>query len=63
MPATVRLNAEEEKALRNKCIEINKLLIKKEKMPLRESELIHIILEKTIRCVKLDQNGEVFIDV
>lgn len=61
MPATLRLTKEEQKQLREKCIEINKLLIAREMPPLQESELAHEILSKTIRYVKLSKNGELII--
>lgn len=63
MVTAVRLTAEEQEALRKKCIEINKLLIKANQMPLRESELVHKILEKTITCVDVNSKGEIIIDL
>lgn len=63
MVTAVRLTADEQEALRKKCIEINKLLIKANQMPLRESELVHKILEKTITCVDVNDKGEVIIDL
>lgn len=63
MVTAVRLTADEQDELRKKCIEINKLLIKANKMPVKESELIHIILGKTITCVKVGQSGDVIIDM
>lgn len=63
MPTTVRLTDEEQEKIRKKCIDINKLLISKEKTPMRESELVHLILEKTITCVKVDKEGGIYIDV
>jgi hypothetical protein len=63
MVTAVRLTEEEQEALRKKCIEINKLLIKNNKMPLRESELVHEILTKTITYVDVNIKGEITIDV
>lgn len=63
MVTAVRLTTEEQDALRKKCIEINKLLIKNNNMPIRESELIHKILEKTITCVDVNGKGEIIIDL
>lgn len=62
MPATLRLTKEEQKQLREKCIEINKLLISREMPPLQESELAHKILLKSIRYVKLNRDGVLIID-
>lgn len=63
MPATVRLNKEEEKSIREKCIEINKILIKKERPPMRESELVHAVLKMSIQHTKVNEKGELYIDV
>lgn len=63
MPATLRLTKEEQKQLREKCIEINKLLISNEKIPMQESELAHKILLKSIRYVKINKEGELIIDI
>ena len=63
MVTAVRLTTDEQELLRKKCIEINKLLIKANQMPLRESELIHKILEKTIGYVDVNNKGEVIIDL
>lgn len=63
MVTAVRLTTEEQESLRKKCIEINKLLIKSNQMPLRESELVHKILEKTITCVDVNNKGEIIFDL
>jgi hypothetical protein len=62
MPVTIRLSPWEQEALRNKCIEINKLLIKKGQEPLKDSELAHKILEKSIGYTKLGVEGDIVID-
>ena len=53
MAITVRMNDKEQELLRKKCIELNKLLINRNLMPLNESELVHIILEQCISNVQL----------
>ena len=63
MVTAVRLTPKEQDDLRKKCIEINKLLIKDNKMPLKESELVHKILEKSIGYVKIGVSGEVILDM
>lgn len=63
MPKTVRLTQNEQEKIRKKNIEINKLLVAKDKAPMQESELVHFILEKTISYVKVDKDGEVFLDL
>lgn len=62
MVTAVRLTTDEQEEIRKKCIEINKLLIKNNKMPVKESELIHKILEKTISCVQVNNSGEIYIE-
>lgn len=63
MPATLRLTQDEQERLRKKAIEINKILINKGKEPIRDSELAHIILEKSISYVKIGSSGEIIIDM
>lgn len=62
MATNVRLTNAEQEAIRQKAIEINKLLIKKGMQPLRDSELVHKILEKSVPYAKLNENGEVVIE-
>ncbi len=62
MPINVRLTKKEQKDLREKCIEINKLLVKRGLQPLRDSELLHKILEKTIRYVRVEKDGRIVIE-
>lgn len=59
MPATIRLSNSEQEEIRQKCIEINKLLVKRGMPPMRGSELVHKILEKSVPCVQVDAKGEV----
>lgn len=63
MVTAVRLTPKEQEDLRKKCIEINKLLIKDNRMPVKESELVHKILEKSITYVKVGASGEIILDV
>ncbi|OCX95271.1 MAG: hypothetical protein BFD77_08020 [Pseudomonas sp. CO183] len=63
MPATLRLSNAEQEALRQKCIEINKLLVKQGRMPLKDSELAHIILDKSVPCVQVNSMGEVVLEL
>lgn len=62
MPKTLRLSEKEQEDLRKKCIEINKLLVKEGLQPLKDSELAHKILEKSITCVRVDKKGEIYFD-
>ncbi|MFK5891208.1 MAG: hypothetical protein QM486_10825 [Flavobacteriaceae bacterium] len=58
----LRLSKKESEELRKKCIEINKILVSKEKAPIRESELAHFILYKSTTYVKITKSGEMIID-
>ncbi len=62
MPSTLRLTDWEQEELRKKCTEINKLLIKEGKSPLKDSELAHEILKISIKQVKLDRNLNIYIE-
>lgn len=57
MAITVRMNDKEQEMLRKKCIELNKQLINRNLMPIKESELVHIILEQCINNVQLTTSG------
>lgn len=57
MAITVRMNDKEQELLRKKCIELNKQLINRNLMPIKESELVHIILEQSISNVELTASG------
>lgn len=63
MPATLRFTKREEKDLYNKCREINKILVNNENPPIKESELVHIILKEAIKAVKVNKSGEIYIDI
>lgn len=63
MPTNIRLTQQEQELLRQKAIEINKALVKQGKQPLRDSELVHKILEKALPSVRLTQSGEVALEV
>lgn len=62
MATNVRLTQQEQEAIRQKAIEFNKLLIKQGRQPMRDSELVHKILEKSVPYARLTESGEVFIE-
>lgn len=62
MAQTLRLTKEEQRKTEIKCREINKILIDLEKKPIQESELLHIVLEKTLGKVKVNRRGEIEIE-
>jgi hypothetical protein len=61
MPTNVRLTTVEQELLRQKAIEINKLLVKQGRQPLRDSELVHKILEKSLPYAQVSTDGDVYI--
>lgn len=63
MPATLRLTATEQELLRQKCIEINKMLIKHGRQPIKDSELAHFLLEKSVSYVEVGKEGQLELDV
>lgn len=62
MAQTLRLTKEEQRKTEIKCREINKILIDLEKKPIQESELLHIVLEKTLGKVKVNKRGEIEVE-
>ena len=63
MATNVRLSDKEQEAIRKKCIEINKLLIKNNREPLKDSELVHKILDLSIAYINIDGKGEFYLDL
>ena len=61
MPATIRLSNSEQELIRQKAIEVNKSLIKHGKQPLKDSEIVHKILEKTVPYIQVNASGEIVI--
>lgn len=59
MPTNIRLTQQEQEQLRQKAIEINKLLVKQGRQPLRDSELVHKILEKSVSYAQVSSSGEI----
>lgn len=62
MPATLRLTKDEQRKAELKCREINKLLVSMERAPIQESELLHLVIGKTIDRVKVNKRGEIVIE-
>jgi hypothetical protein len=63
MPTNLRLTSAEQDELRKKAIEINKLLVKQGMQPLRDSELAHRILEKSITYAEVTASGEIVLSI
>ena len=58
MVKMLRLNEEEVEKVREKAIEINKKLIRVEKEPVKDSELMHIILKLGTENIIVNKDGE-----
>lgn len=54
----IRLNAWEVEEVRNKSIDINKKLIRLDKEPLKDSELVHKILELGLKNISVSKEGD-----
>lgn len=54
----LRLKEEEVEKVRQKAIEINKKLIKLDKEPIKDSELLHIVIDLGIDNIVVNKNGE-----
>lgn len=63
MPVTLRLTNDEQESLRKKCIEINKILIKNNRQPIKDSELAHLLLEKSMAYMAVSDKGDLILDV
>lgn len=61
MVQSVRLNDSEQEKLRKKAVELNKTLIQKGQQPIRDSELVHILIEQGIQLIEVSNSGEVII--
>lgn len=55
----IRLNKSEIVEIKVKCKEINKELANLEKETIKESELIHKIIELALKSIKVNKTGEI----
>lgn len=62
MAKTVRLSESEQEKIRQKAVEINKKLVEQMKQPLKDSELVHVILEEAISRIEVTKSGKVIIN-
>jgi len=61
MVQSVRLNDVEQEKLRKKAVELNKALIQKGQQPIRDSELVHILIEEGIDLIEINNSGKLTI--
>jgi len=59
MVKSVRINDEEQEKLRKKAVELNKVLIQKGQQPLRDSELVHILIAEGLDQLEVGNSGQV----
>ncbi|MFP0419074.1 hypothetical protein [Acinetobacter nosocomialis] len=62
MAKTIRLSETEQEKIRNKAVEINKKLVEQMKQPLKDSELVHVILQEAIERLEVTKSGKVIIN-
>ena len=62
MAKTVRLSEDEQERLRKKAVELNKKLMEKNKQPLRDSELVHAVLELCLEKIEVGVSGDLKIE-
>ena len=61
MAQMLRINDREKELLRNKAVEINKVLINKKLEPVKDTELAHIVLEQGIELIEITESGKIII--
>ncbi len=59
MPTNIRLTTAEQEVLRKRGIEINRELVRRGLQPLKESEIVHAVLEDAISGMELNAEGKV----
>lgn len=64
MAKTFRFTDDEEKALIEMALRINRELVKMGKMPLRDTEIIHEIIKQTLveGSIELSRDGKIIIE-
>lgn len=55
---TLRIKERQEEKIRKLAIEINKQLVQMGKQPLRDSEIVHSLLDQALNNAKLNQEGK-----
>ena len=59
MAASFRLTQGEQEALRKLGITFNKVLIKNELQPMKESEILHAIIEQALSMAEITESGKI----
>ncbi|OAM19342.1 hypothetical protein HMPREF2541_01680 [Eikenella sp. HMSC061C02] len=55
----LRINDTEKELIRKVSIDTNRKLVNLGKMPLKESELVHVILQKALKRTQIDEEGNI----
>lgn len=58
-----RLNTEEQERLRNLAVEVNKERIKKGREPVKDSELLHEILDEAFKIIVVSTTGNILMTI
>lgn len=61
MAKTVRLSEIEQEKIRKKAVEVNKKLVEQMRQPLKDSELLHVIIEQAIDRLEVTKSGNIII--
>lgn len=61
MAKTVRLSDEEQELIRKKAVMLNKKLMEKNKQPLRDSELVHAVIQLALDKIEISASGEIIL--
>lgn len=61
MATSIRINDTEQELLRKKAVELNKILINNNKQPIRDSELVHLLIEHGTELLEVTVSGKVTI--
>ena len=59
MVKSERINDEEQELLKKKAVELNKVLIQKGQQPLRDSEIVHILIDEGLELLEVGNSGQV----
>ena len=61
MAKTVRLSDIEQERIRKKAVEINKKLVEQMKQPLKDSEILHVLIDEAIDRLEVTKSGNVIV--
>lgn len=62
MSKTVRLTDSEQEAVRKKAVAINKKLMEKNKQPLKDSEVVHAVIELALEKLNVGSSGNLILE-